>query len=143
MPHPQGRALLELCDELTRTGNLLLLVSTDAAGMSYVRPVPASDIDTITARPNDIEQPLAFVPKANADNLQPEPYPAYDEETDAPGPDGAFKPVMLHYTINRPVGAQWGESDLAPILKWLSRYSNWLEDRGRWAARCSRFWRSK
>jgi hypothetical protein len=38
---------------------------------------------------------------------------------------------MLHYTINRPVGGQWGESDLAPILKWLSRYSNWLEDRAR------------
>ena len=38
---------------------------------------------------------------------------------------------MLHYTINRPVGAQWGESDLAPVLKWLSRYSGWLEDRAR------------
>ena len=47
-----GVRVYELCDELTRTGNLLLLVSTDASGMSYVRPVPASDIDTIEARPN-------------------------------------------------------------------------------------------
>ena len=115
-----GVRVYELCDELTRTGNLLLLVSTDASGMSYVRPVPASDIDTIEARPNDIEQPVRFFPKANADNLQPEPYPAYDEENDEPGPNGEFKTVMLHYTINRPVGGQWGESDLAPILKWLS-----------------------
>jgi hypothetical protein len=38
---------------------------------------------------------------------------------------------MLHYAINRPCGAQWGESDLAPILRWLSRYANWLEDRAR------------
>ena len=34
----------EWCDELTRTGNLFVLVSTDAAGMSYVRAVPASMI---------------------------------------------------------------------------------------------------
>jgi hypothetical protein len=38
---------------------------------------------------------------------------------------------MLHYAINRPVGAQRGESDLAPLLKWLTRYSAWLEDRVR------------
>jgi hypothetical protein len=38
---------------------------------------------------------------------------------------------LLHYAVNRPVGAQWGESDLAPVLRWLSRYSAWLEDRAR------------
>ena len=38
---------------------------------------------------------------------------------------------MLHYAVNRPVGAQWGESDLAPLLRWLARYANWLEDRAR------------
>ena len=32
----------EWCDELTRSGNLFLLLTTDAAGMSYVRAVPAS-----------------------------------------------------------------------------------------------------
>jgi len=39
--------------------------------------------------------------------------------------------VVLHYAINRPVGAQWGEPDLAPLLRWLRRYSAWLEDRVR------------
>ena len=38
---------------------------------------------------------------------------------------------MLQYAVNRPAGGQWGESDLAPVLKWLSRYSGWLEDRAR------------
>jgi hypothetical protein len=38
---------------------------------------------------------------------------------------------MLHYAINRPVGAKFGESDLAPLLKWLVRYGAWLEDRAR------------
>jgi hypothetical protein len=121
----------EWCDELTRTGNLFVLLSTDAAGMSYVRAVPANDIDRIEARQNDIEQPTAFFLKADLENPEPVPVPAYDISRDHPTERGKFKTVMLHYAINRPVGAQWGESDLAPVLKWLSRYANWLEDRAR------------
>lgn len=120
----------ELSDELTRTGNLFVLLTTDAAGMSYLRAVPADQIERIDARPNDIEQPLRFWPKAALEDGSPQPYAAYDAQTDTSGAQG-FQPVMLHYTINRPVGAQWGESDLAPVLKWLSRYSGWLEDRAR------------
>jgi hypothetical protein len=116
----------EWCDELTRTGNLFILVSTDSAGMSYLRAIPATSIDTIQARPNDIEQPLSFTPKATVDDPDPQPIPAYDPQNDT-----ATQPVILHYTINRPVGAQWGESDLAPLLRWLARYANWLEDRAR------------
>lgn len=121
----------EWCDELTRTGNLFVLLSTDAAGMSYVRAVPASEIERIENRPNDIEQPLRFYPRATAQEPDPQPWPAYDETGDALAEDGGFRPVMLHYAINRPVGAQWGESDLAPLLRWLARYANWLEDRAR------------
>lgn len=40
-------------------------------------------------------------------------------------------PRVLHYAVNRPVGALRGESDLAAVLKWLRRYSGWLEDRVR------------
>ena len=116
----------EWCDELTRTGNLFILLSTDEAGMSYVRAVPAQMIERIESRPNDIEQPLRFFPQATLEDTQPRPYQAYDAATD----DGSSN-VMLHYAINRPVGAQWGESDLAPLLRWLSRYANWLEDRAR------------
>ncbi len=121
----------ELCDELTRSGNLFVLVSTDPAGMSYIRCIPADSIDTIEARPNDIEQPAWFWPKASGENMNPQPYPTYDEALDRPDEYGSFEPVMLHYAINRPVGGQWGESDLAPVLKWLSRYAAWLEDRAR------------
>jgi len=39
--------------------------------------------------------------------------------------------VMLHYAINRPVGCTRGEGDLVPILPWLRRYREWLEDRVR------------
>ncbi len=122
--------VIEMCDELTRTGNLFLLVSTDQSGMSFVRAVPAADIDLITPSVNDIEQPVSFTTKAD-EHLQVFSYPAYHQESDAPNPDGSFPPVMLHYAINRPAGAQWGEPDLAPLLRWLRRYSAWLEDRVR------------
>jgi hypothetical protein len=121
----------EWCDELTRTGNLFVLLSTDAAGMSYVRAVPASDMDRIEARFNDIEQPTFFYVRADLENPDPKPYPAYDADRDFLAEDGRFATIMLHYAINRPVGAQWGESDLAPVLRWLSRYASWLEDRAR------------
>lgn len=133
--HPLNRMavrVMEWCDELTRSGNLFILLSTDAAGMSYVRAVPAGEIAEIRARPNDLDQPLAFWPRSGAEGAPPlTPWPAYDPAEDAPRAGGGFAPVMLHYAINRPVGSQWGESDLAPLLRWLSRYSNWLEDRAR------------
>jgi len=125
----------EFCDELTRTGNLFILISTDAAGMSYLRSVPATDIEQIIHRPNDIEQPLQFLLKPTIDNPDPAPIAAYDEMGDSLTPPGTAaggrQAVMVHYAVNRPTGAQWGESDLAPILKWLSRYTGWLEDRAR------------
>ncbi len=118
--------IFEMCDELTRTGNLFLLISSDPAGMSYVRVIPTSNVDEILAKENDIEQPLAFKMKQDVKTLSSPVFPAYDEQE-----DDLSKAVMLQYTINKPSGAQWGESDLAPVLKWLSRYSNWLEDRAR------------
>ena len=122
--------VIEWSDELTRSGNLFVLLSTDRSGMSYLRAVPASDIAEIQTRPNDIDQPTAFIPQHGV-NWDAHPWPAYDPSTDAPGPDGQFETVMLHYSINRPTGCAWGESDLGPLLRWLSRYANWLEDRAR------------
>ena len=131
--HPLNRMpsrMVELCDELTRTGNLFLLVSTDSSGMSYIRALPAADIDQITASENDIEQPICFTTRADA-ALEARTYPAYNRLADAQELDGSFGAVVLHYAINRPAGAQWGESDLAPLLPWLRRYAAWLEDRVR------------
>ena len=122
--------MVELCDELTRTGNLFILVSTDAAGMSYIRSIPASNIDRIFPTPNDIEQPLLFVTKPD-EHLESQTYAAYAPHADFQMPDGSFMPVVLHYAINRPAGAQWGEPDISPLLPWLRRYSAWLEDRVR------------
>jgi len=122
--------VLEWCDELTRAGEIFFVISTDASGMSYLRAVPAQQIEHIETSSNDIQQELAYVQKS-AGEKEEQHWLAYRAQEDAPAADGRFAPVMVHYAVNRPVGAVRGESDLAPLLKWLSRYSAWLEDRAR------------
>ena len=133
--HPLNRMpvrVYEWCDELTRSGNLFLLLSTDAAGMSYLRAVPALRVRAIQSRENDIDQETAYeMQPASAEGLEGARWPAYDANRDQQREDGGFETVMLHFAVNRAVGAQWGESDLAPVLRWLSRYAAWLEDRAR------------
>ncbi len=127
--HPLNRMdvrIYEWCDELSRTGNLFILLSGDPGGGCYLRAYPTAAIELIRAQENDIEQPLAFQLKTFRTDGQPEWVAACNPANDDP-----LQPVMLHYSVNRPVGAQWGESDLAPLLRWLSRYANWLEDRAR------------
>ena len=120
----------ELSDELVLSGNLFLLVSTDLAGMSYLRVIPSADIARIESSGADVEQELFYVGKPDFTGEE-RVFPAYQVGRDRPEDGGGFAPVMLHYAVNRPVGSQWGESDLAPVLKWLSRYNAWLEDRVR------------
>jgi hypothetical protein len=124
----QMRAV-EWCDELTRSGELFFLISTDASGMSYLRAVPAGEIAGIEHAPNDVQQETAFLQKAGlGEEVRWQAAQALEERI---GEDGCFPVVMAHYAINRPVGALRGESDLAPLLRWLSRYAAWLEDRAR------------
>lgn len=133
--HPLNRLAVrvyEWCDELTRSGNLFLLVSSDASGMSYIRAVPTASVRIIRSRSNDLDQELAYEMQPDLlESTEPKVYPAYDAQNDTRQADGSYPVVMLHYAINRAVGAQWGESDLAPVLRWLSRYAAWLEDRAR------------
>ena len=120
----------DLSDELVLSGNLFLLVSTDASGMSYLRAIPSADIARIESVDTDVEQELFYMGKPGLTGEE-RIFPAYQPGRDRPGEGGVFSPVMLHYAVNRAVGSQWGESDLAPVLKWLSRYNAWLEDRVR------------
>lgn len=133
--HPLNRLpvrVYEWCDELTRSGNLFLLLSTDAAGMSYLRAVPALRVRAIHSRENDADQETRYEMQPGlAEAQEGAHWPAYDANNDQPLQGGGFSTVMLHYAVNRAVGAQWGESDLAPVLRWLSRYAAWLEDRAR------------
>lgn len=115
----------EWCDELTRAGELFFLLSSDVAGMTYVRAIPAAQINAIDTAENDLQQELAYHQQSAALGVE-KLWPAYDSRQDNPE-----QTVMLHFAINRPPGAVRGESDLAPLLVWLQRYAVWLEDRAR------------
>ena len=133
--HPLNRLGMRLyawCDELTRGGELFLALATNPGdGLTYVRALPAARIDRIETDPDDLECEWRchelLSPGAAADGAVdltgrwwPTPRTAAPDE-----------PCLLHFAINRPVGAIRGEGDLAPLLPWLRRYREWLEDRVR------------
>ena len=124
-------------DELARAGELFVTLHFNRAdGMSYVRTVPASLIDGIKWVAGDYEEETSYHERVGLDD------PDYDKggrtwyapaglKIDEADEAGYYKPVMLHFAVNRPVGCVRGDSDLASVLPWLKRYSRWLEDRVR------------
>lgn len=124
-----GQQAPDWCDELTRSGELFFVLSTDIAGMTYVRALPAAQVREVRSAENDVRQERGFVERlAGGEERE---WPAYDRLNDGRGPDGCFPEVVMHFAVNRPVGALRGESDLAPLLRWFNRYAGWLEDRVR------------
>jgi hypothetical protein len=155
--HPQNRLdlrLPDLVDELSRAGDLfLVLFRNPVDGMSYVRAVPKTDVVEVVTAENDWEREVAYRVRSGRWSVDSDQQEARDEGGLATGhsplitgtmflspdhPDAAAaEAVMVHYSINRPVGALMGESELGPVLPWLRAYSRMLEDRVRlnWAAR--------
>jgi len=113
-------------DELARSGELFLaLFTNEYDGMSYVRAIPATQIERIEWRDGDYKSELRYYEPS---------LPGEDDRvwySPEGAPEGWTGPLLLHYAVNRPIGAVRGESDLAPILAWLRRYNRWLEDRVR------------
>ncbi|HHX65636.1 MAG TPA: hypothetical protein GX702_12180, partial [Chloroflexi bacterium] len=124
--HPLNRLetrIFRWCDELTRSGELFLVLSRNRAdGMSYVREVPALLIDRIETDPDDLECELRY--HQLTDDTEGRWWPGRHAADSA-------DQIMLHYAVNRPVGDVRGTSDLAQIVPWLERYTLWLEDRVR------------
>lgn len=152
--------LEEWSDELARGGELFLTLHPNtASGICQVRAVPATRIRRIVWRTGDYEMELAYNEMTRLQDgeitttldttegtwwLAPDGWrwlygptegtgPAKGEWTKAKKdyPDGNEAPWMLHYAVNRPVGAVRGEGDLSPLLKPLQQYNDWLEDRVR------------
>jgi len=135
--HPKNRLatrLGELCNELTRSGEIFPVLFTNRAdGMSYVRFIPAVLITAIETDTDDYEVELAYSQIINA--AQPKSWIGIAHRSafkrGRGGPGGHLKPLMLHYAVNRPLGATRGEGDLDPVLPWAKRYAAWLKDRVR------------
>jgi hypothetical protein len=119
----------EWCDELSRSGELFPVLFTNPVdGMSSVRLVPAVQIEYVDADPEDYEREIRYKETVALTSAVNE---IWWQGAGSDTADDARVPVMLHYAVNRPVGGLRGESDLAPLLPWLRRYSRWLEDRVR------------
>jgi len=139
--HPKNRManrLETMCEELTRAGDLFPILFTNKAnGMSYIRFLTKDDVDTIKTAANDWETELIIVQKPQEVSADPRADGGRKWYTPDHGRSRTATAIILHYVINRPLGAQYGESDLATIVPWLLRYSRMLESRIRlhWAAR--------
>jgi hypothetical protein len=132
--HPKNMIDLRLeamSDELARAGDLfVVLFRNEADGMSYIRFVTKDRIEKIETAENDWENELVYYETQDTGEPRRWLSPANPASAEAPA-------VMLHYSVNRPLGALLGESDLASMLPWLQRYSRMLEDRVRlhWAVK--------
>lgn len=128
--HPENRMsirLPDLMDELSRSGDLfLVLFRNPADGMSYVRALPKSEIADIKTAPLDWEKEIEIHQRPASPGDQPTVWATPHHPNAA-----EFDAVALHYSINRPVGALLGESELSTIIPWLQHYSRMLEDRVR------------
>jgi len=122
-----GMRIYTWCDELTRSGELYVVLFTNPAdGMSYVRTIPAVKINEIETDPDDLERELRYHEIRHDDPVNGKWWSSW-----AGGKDDVETPVVLHYAINRAVGCVRGQGDLVAILGWLRRYKEWLEDRVR------------
>ncbi|MFM8320033.1 MAG: hypothetical protein ACKOC5_03875, partial [Chloroflexota bacterium] len=128
--HPKNRMpqrLETMCDELSRAGDLfVLLFRNPQDGMSYIRFVTKDRIQRIETAANDweVEQRYLELPDGPAGEPRAWLSPQHPAASEA-------EAVMLHYAINRPLGAVTGESDLTTMLPWMQRYNRMVEDRVR------------
>jgi len=132
--HPKNNMQIRMesmCDELSRAGDLfVLLFRNPQDGMSYIRFVTKDRITRIETAENDWETELVYHERLEMGNTRTWYSPGHPDSPSA-------EAVLLHYAVNRPVGALLGESDLTTMIPWLLRYSRMLEDRVRlhWAVR--------
>lgn len=134
--HPQNRITLRqeaIAEELARAGDLFVLLFRQRHdGVSLLRFLTKDQVHQIETKTNDWERETIIWQKPAAAGEQPKKWvtPHHPRAR-------RYKANALHYTINRPLGAAFGESDLTAIIPWLKRYSRMLEDRVRfhWATR--------
>lgn len=121
----------EWCDEAWRTGDLFLIGSVDAGGMTYFRALPSEMIVDIKTKTNDYRQETSY----KTGELDDHPFKAYSKDaTYGPAVDGALdteNTFVLHFPLNRAIGYCFGESDVTTVLYWVKLYRQFIEDRAR------------
>ena len=117
-----------MCHEFTIAGDLFpLLFLNRHDGLSYIRFITKDQIVGIETAENDWETELLYK-EAPRGEINLEPIEWLGAAHPAAAGAGA---VMLHYSVNKPLGTLMGEGDLTTMVPWLLRYSRMLEDRVR------------
>jgi len=132
--HPKNhvaRRLGPMCNELTRAGELFPVLFTNKIdGMSYLRFVPASQILHLETDKEDYETELRYG-QIQRETVEIKWWIGTDHPKAYKPRYHKLPPLMLHFAVNREIGATRGEGDLGPVLPWAKRYSEWLKDRVR------------
>lgn len=125
-----------MCDELARAGEIFPVLFTNrVSGMSYVRfPATARQIQEIQTAKKDYERELRYG-QIQQFSAEPKWWMGVGSRSAfyryRGGRDGYMRPLMLHFSINKPLGATRGEGDYGTVLPWAKRYAGWLADRVR------------
>lgn len=134
--HPENMVsnrLDAMCDELTRSGDLFVLLFRNSQdGMSYIRFLTKDQIADIETKKRDWETELLYIQKPTEVGEDGQRW--YSPKH---GSSKRMQAVCLHYSVNRPLGGLFGEGDLTAVLPWLLKYSRMVEERVRlhWAMR--------
>jgi hypothetical protein len=103
-----------------------------------VRQLDPLYVREIHTDPEDLERPLAYLwvppaPLGQAAAMGRSSLAGGRVPPVLPLQEGTWVPAaeVMHFSVNRVSSALRGRSDLAPILPWLRRYKEWLEDRVR------------
>jgi len=89
------RRTYDWCDELTRCGELFIVLRTDpVSGASFVRALPASRMDAVETDPEDLERELRYREMVRGE-VGGRWWPSWLVDPGA-------EQIMLHYCINRP-----------------------------------------
>ena len=121
-----------ICDQLVKDGELFPILYTNATtGISYIRFRTSQQITGIETLKNDWEAEIAYTQNTNDPAKPKRWYSPQHASAQRKLSKGRLHPVMLHWTVNKPIDGLRGESDLTPVLPWARRYQEWLSDRVR------------
>ena len=140
-------------DELARSGELFITLHPNpVSGMPIVRTIPSSRIRQVKCKDGDYETETMYreIPYVFSEEVSTQPDYMQDKWWYSPAgielarQEGKKidrdEPWMLHYAVNREIGAVRGSGDLVSILIWLRRYNRWLEDRVKLNAAIRKFY---
>jgi hypothetical protein len=122
------RRVYAIQTELALFGEQFIRYFVDGlTGRVVIRQLDPLAVVAIKTDPDDVEKALAYLYRPAG------PAGRAGELASGGAAAGEWLPAaeVAHFAINKTSNTLRGRSDLAPVLRWLRRYSEWLNDRVR------------